>query len=72
MTESHASMRNDFDITLPEIDRLVEEAVALGAQDARMTGGGFGGCIVACVKKNKLVDWKNAFWERHPNPFYVC
>jgi len=72
MTESHASMRDDFDITLPQIDGLVEDAVALGAKGARMTGGGFGGCIVACVKKNNLDDWKDALWERHPNAFYVC
>ena len=72
MTESHASMRDDFDITLPQIDNLVEDAVAFGALGARMTGGGFGGCIVACVKKNELDSWKDNLLERHSNAFYVC
>ena len=72
MTQSHASMREDFDITLPQIDSLVEDAVTLGAKGARMTGGGFGGCIVACVVKNKLHSWKDDLLERHPNAFYVC
>ena len=49
MAQSHASMRDDFEITLPAIDRLVEIAAeAIGGEGgARMTGGGFGGCIVA-------------------------
>ncbi|KAI9881863.1 MAG: hypothetical protein M1823_006425, partial [Watsoniomyces obsoletus] len=49
MAASHASMRDDFEITLPAIDRLVEIAAdAIGPEGgARMTGGGFGGCIVA-------------------------
>lgn len=49
MASSHASMRDDFEITVPAIDRLVEiVAAAIGeAGGARMTGGGFGGCVVA-------------------------
>lgn len=49
MVESHASMRDDFEITLPPIDHLVEiAAMAIGDEGgARMTGGGFGGCVVA-------------------------
>ena len=48
MDASHLSMRDDFEISLPEIDRLVELARAEpGVLGARMTGGGFGGAIVA-------------------------
>ena len=49
MAASHDSMRDDFEITVPEIDSLVQTAQeALGDQGgARMTGGGFGGAIVA-------------------------
>jgi len=43
MNESHVSMRDDFEITVPKVDSLVEDAVALGAIGARQTGGGFGG-----------------------------
>jgi galactokinase len=49
MTESHASMRDDFEITVPEVDTAVEAALATGAYGARMTGGGFGGCVLALV-----------------------
>ena len=46
---SHASMRDDFEITVPQVDLAVEVARASGALGARMTGGGFGGCIMALV-----------------------
>jgi galactokinase len=46
-TASHASMRDDFEITGPELDVAVDTALAAGALGARMTGGGFGGCIIA-------------------------
>jgi galactokinase len=46
---SHASMRGDFEITVPQVDLAVEVARASGALGARMTGGGFGGCIIALV-----------------------
>ncbi len=72
MVESHISMRDDFEISLPAIDILVEDAVALGANGARMTGGGFGGCIVACVEKSRLNDWRNALLAKHQDAFYVC
>jgi galactokinase len=46
---SHASMRDDFAITVPTVDLAVETARSSGAIGARMTGGGFGGCIIALV-----------------------
>ena len=51
MAESHASMRDDFAITVPPIDALVEMIKeVIGAEGGvRMTGGGFGGCIVSLV-----------------------
>jgi galactokinase len=47
---SHESMRDDFEITVPQVDLAVEVARASGALGARMTGGGFGGCIMALVE----------------------
>jgi galactokinase len=47
---SHASMRDDYEITVPTVDLAVETARAAGALGARMTGGGFGGCIIALTK----------------------
>jgi len=46
---SHASMRDDFDITTANINRIAVAAVEAGALGARMTGGGFGGCVIALV-----------------------
>jgi galactokinase len=44
---SHASMRDDFEITTENIDLIADTAVAAGSLGARMTGGGFGGCVIA-------------------------
>ncbi|CDO86938.1 galactokinase [Mycobacterium triplex] len=49
MTASHASMRDDFEITTEHIDLIADTAVREGALGARMTGGGFGGCVIALV-----------------------
>jgi galactokinase len=48
-TESHASMRDNFAITTQRIDLIADTAVDAGALGARMTGGGFGGCVIALV-----------------------
>ncbi len=53
LTASHASMRDDFAITVPEVDLAVEAALAAGALGARMTGGGFGGCVLALVEADQ-------------------
>ncbi|WP_278102753.1 galactokinase [Microbacterium proteolyticum] len=49
LTASHASMRDDFEISVPELDLAVETALASGALGARMTGGGFGGAAIALL-----------------------
>ena len=46
---SHESMHDDFEITVPQVDLAVQTARTSGALGARMTGGGFGGCIIALV-----------------------
>ena len=71
MNESHISMRDDFEITVPQVDELVADAVKLGALGARQTGGGFGGCIVACVARDKLETWKTALLAKHSESFWV-
>ncbi len=51
MVQSHNSLRDDYEVSCPELDFLVEQAVQIkGVYGARMTGGGFGGCIVALVQ----------------------
>ncbi|MFL0355951.1 galactokinase [Erythrobacter sp. GH1-10] len=71
MNASHASMRDLFEMSLPEIDALVASAVELGAVGARLTGGGFGGCIVACVEKDLREEWLEALLSRHPRARFI-
>ena len=49
LDDSHASLREDFEVSCPELDLAVDAARAAGALGARMTGGGFGGCAIAVV-----------------------
>ncbi|WP_295786412.1 galactokinase [uncultured Microbacterium sp.] len=49
LVASHASMRDDFEISVPELDLAVETTLAAGALGARMTGGGFGGAAIALM-----------------------
>ncbi|MDT5314158.1 MAG: galactokinase [Mycobacterium sp.] len=55
-TASHASMRDDFEITTDHIDLIADTAVRAGALGARMTGGGFGGCVIALVPVDRCGD----------------
>jgi galactokinase len=53
---SHASLRDDYEVSTPELDVLVDLLVENGAAGARLTGAGFGGCVVACVQRNPADD----------------
>ena len=80
MAESHASMRDDFEITVPPIDALVEIVKAeIGDRGGvRMTGGGFGGCVVALMPFDLVDRVKAAVAEQYEaktgikETFYVC
>ena len=80
MAESHNSMRDDFQITVPAIDYLVEivQGVIGNQGGVRMTGGGFGGCVVALVPKDKIGDVKDAVSQNYhkkfaiKEDFYIC
>ncbi|HMG30804.1 MAG TPA: galactokinase [Jiangellaceae bacterium] len=50
LTASHLSLRDDFEITVPEVDLAVDTLLEAGAYGARITGGGFGGCVIALVE----------------------
>ncbi|CAN5670466.1 hypothetical protein BH24ACT22_BH24ACT22_19440 [soil metagenome] len=54
MYASHASMRDDFEISTAEIDTVVAVSAELGAPGARLTGGGFGGCAICLVESRKI------------------
>jgi galactokinase len=53
---SHASLRDDFEVSIPELDTLVDVLVSSGAAGARLTGAGFGGCVVALAQRNHADD----------------
>lgn len=53
LTASHASMRDDFEITTGHLDLIADTAVRAGAFGARMTGGGFGGCVIALAPADR-------------------
>ena len=80
MGQSHESMRDDFEITVPQIDYLVELAqLVLGKTGgARMTGGGFGGCIVALAPHDKVEAVRKIIADNYEKQtglkedFYVC
>ncbi len=60
LVASHTSMRDDFEISVPELDTAVEAALGAGAVGARMTGGGFGGAAVALVAHDRVELVKDA------------
>jgi len=51
LTASHVSLREDFAVTVPRLDLAVDAVLAAGAYGARMTGAGFGGCVLALVDR---------------------
>jgi galactokinase len=57
MGASHASLRDDYEVSTPELDAMVEAAIEHGAIGARMTGGGFGGCTVNLVAADRVAEF---------------
>jgi len=73
---SHASMRDDFEISCAELDLAVETASAAGALGARMTGGGFGGSAVALISQDNVAQVRSAVTSAfvgagHEEPAYL-
>ena len=63
MTASHGSLRDDFEVSSPELDLVVEVALGCGAAGARMTGGGFGGSAIALVPRGSMGEVADAVAE---------
>lgn len=80
MAQSHQSMKNDFEITVPAIDYLVEiiGEVIGNKGGVRMTGGGFGGCVVALVPNDLVEKVQQTVKQNYQSKFniaetfYVC
>jgi galactokinase len=78
MGASHASLRDDFRVSTPELDRLVEALLDAGAIGARLTGAGFGGCVVALTAPDRRDEVLAGACDRYrartglePHPFAV-
>ncbi len=76
LTASHLSLRDQFEFSWPEADAAVEAAVQAGALGARMTGGGFGGCVIALVTAGGAAGVRDAVTGRFarqgwPEPRYL-
>ncbi|WP_017559028.1 galactokinase [Nocardiopsis baichengensis] len=56
LTASHTSLRDDYEVTVPEVDTAVRAALEGGALGARITGGGFGGCVIALVERERVEE----------------
>ena len=66
--ESQTSMRDDFEITTDHIDLIADTAVEAGALGARMTGGGFGGCVIALAPSDTAGRIQTRFAKPLPTP----
>ncbi|HEY3036055.1 MAG TPA: galactokinase [Streptosporangiaceae bacterium] len=64
LTASHQSLRDRFEVSWPQADAAVEAAIDAGAAGARMTGGGFGGSVVALVPADRSAQVRRAVGER--------
>ena len=71
MNESHRSYSQDFEASTPVIDDLVNDALNIGAKGARLTGGGFGGCIVTLIEADKLEGFAAELLDRHEKAWRV-
>lgn len=66
MLESHRSLRDDYQVSTPELDLLVDLAMRHGALGARLTGAGFGGCIVALVAADEVPTLEEGILVGYP------
>ena len=76
LTESHRSFRDQFGVSWPQADEAVDAAIGAGAAGARMTGGGFGGCVVALAPAERATQVRAAVTDRFtqnkwPEPRYL-
>ncbi|XP_012279554.1 N-acetylgalactosamine kinase isoform X2 [Orussus abietinus] len=63
MSKSHASLHQLYECSNPSVDALVEAALQCGALGARLTGAGWGGCVVAIVRKSEVAEFLEAMQE---------
>ena len=70
MNQSHYSLRYDYRVSAPALDSCVAAAIACGARAARMTGAGFGGCVVALCESGQQQSFRRR-WQSHNDPLRI-
>ena len=72
MNASHASLRDDYAVTCPELDFLAEKAQQFpGVLGSRMTGAGFGGCTVTLIAENQVTAFIESLGSAYMERFYM-
>jgi galactokinase len=70
--ESHRSLQHDYEVSCPELDFLVDTALGVeGVYGARMTGGGFGGCIVAMLRPEAAGRFRGTITAAYERQFQI-
>ena len=74
MNASHVSLRDDYEVSCPELDLLAETAWEIpGVLGSRMTGGGFGGCTVSIIKNSSVSEYEETAGRKYREAFgYDC
>ncbi len=71
MVASHVSLRDNYEVSIPELDRLVEAELRHGAIGARLTGAGFGGSTVALVEETRYEEFKTGVLQDYPRAQFL-
>ena len=71
VTQSHVSLRDDYEVSCPELNCAVDVALARGALGARMVGGGFGGSAIALAEQGQIQEIKSAITDAFKSAQYA-
>ena len=71
MTQSHNSLANDYAVSRPELDQLVQLCNEYGAMGAKLTGAGFGGAIVTLIKNDLVEGLKEYIFKNYSNAKFI-
>ncbi|MDC3110992.1 galactokinase [Pelagibacteraceae bacterium] len=71
MTESHMSLKNNYEVSTAKLDTLVNLCNSFGALGSKLTGAGFGGAIVSLIKNDLVDDLKKYIIKNYPNAKFL-
>ena len=71
MTQSHNSLKNDYEVSCEELDKLVQLCNKYGAMGSKLTGAGFGGAIVTLIKNDLVEGLKEYIFKNYSNAKFI-